>query len=139
MRKMNGAVLAISQNPEDFLGSEIASVMANNAHVKYILRLKKGHEELASLGFNENQIRAVRELEVRPGRYSEIFILFDQKSVLAKLEPSSLEYWIATTDPTDLAEEKRVQNEYSDDSSIALLERLAKKYPNGVKKSGVAA
>jgi len=139
MRKMNGAVLAISQNPEDFLGSEIASVMANNAHVKYILRLKKGHEELASLGFNENQIKAVRELEVRPGRYSEIFILFDQKSVLAKLEPSSLEYWIATTDPTDLAEEKRVQNEYSDDSSIALLERLAKKYPNGVKKSGVAA
>ena len=138
MRKMNGAVLAISQNPEDFLGSEIANVMANNAHVKYILRLKKGHEELESLGFNENQIKAVRELEVRPGRYSEIFILFDQKSVLAKLEPSPLEYWIATTDPTDLAEEKKVQGDYSEDP-LSYIQRLADKYPNGVKKSGVPA
>ncbi len=139
MRKMNGAVLAISQNPEDFLSSEIAGVMANNAHVKYILRLKKGHEELGDFGFNENQVRAVRELEVKPGRYSEIFILFDQRSVLAKLEPSPLEYWIATTDPTDLAEEKRLRSEYPSDSNLAALERLAKKYPNGVNKSEVAA
>lgn len=138
MRKMNGAVLAVSQNPEDYLGSEIAGVMANNAHVKYILRLKKGYEELALLGFNENQIKAVRELEVRPGRYSEVFILFDQKSVLAKLEPSPFEYWIATTDPTDLAEEKRIQAEFNEDC-LLLIERLASEYPNGVKKSGVAS
>src|SRR3989338_4237018 len=106
-RKLNAGVLSISQNPEDFLEAKIAGVMVNNSSIKYILRLKKGHEKLACFGLNENEIQAAREIEVKPGFYSEVFIKFGDRSVIAKVEPSPLEYWIATTDPVDLAVEMK--------------------------------
>ncbi|MBI3312659.1 MAG: ATP-binding protein [Candidatus Omnitrophica bacterium] len=133
-RKMNAAVLSISQNPTDFLEASIASVMINNSPIKYILRLKESHDKLALFGLNENEIKAAGELEVRPGRYSEVFIKFDDRSVIARLEPSPLEYWAATTDALDLAEEARTRKEHPDYSHIQVLEALSGEYPNGVKK-----
>ncbi len=133
-RKFNGAVLSISQNPEDFLESSIAGVMVNNSPVKYILRLKKGHEKLSLFGLNENEVQAARELEVKPGRSSEVFIKFDDKGVIAKLEPNALEYWVATTDPIDLAEERRLREECPKDTDLELLETLSTRFPHGVKK-----
>ena len=137
-RKMNAAVLSISQNPTDFLDASIASVMINNSPIKYILRLKEGHDKLALFGLNENEIKAAGELEIRPGRYSEVFIKFDDRGVIARLEPSALEYWAATTDALDLAEEARTRKEHPDYSHIQVLEALSNKFPNGVKKTGEA-
>lgn len=135
-RKFNGAVLSISQNPEDFLEAKIASVIVNNSPVKYILRLKKGHEKLGSFGINGNEIKACEELEVRPGRYSEVFIKFDDQSVIARLKPNPLEYWVATTDPSDLGEEGRFRSKFSGASRIELLEKLATQFPEGTRKAG---
>ena len=130
-RKMNAGVLSISQNPEDFLESKIASVIINNSPIKYILRLHKSHEALGRFGLNPNEIQAIRELEVRPGHYSEVFIKFDEQHVLVKLEPTALEYWIATTDPQDQEMEL-----FSKDKPLDLesLEKLAHEFPHGVKK-----
>jgi hypothetical protein len=132
---MNAGVLSISQNPEDFLEAKIASVIINNSPVKYLLRLHKGHDQLARFGLNPNEIQAVRELEVRPGHYSEIFIKFDEQPVIVKLEPTALEYWIATTDPVDLAEESK-QMSGGTEGLLGTLEALAREFPHGVKKSG---
>jgi type IV secretory pathway VirB4 component len=132
-RKMNAGVLSISQNPEDFLDAKVAGVMINNSPVKYILRLKKGHERLSAFGFNENEIQAVRELEGRPGFYSEVFIKFDQAAVVAKVEPSPLEYWIATTDPQDSVEEGKLAKIHSGIDQLDLLEQLSARFPNGVR------
>lgn len=134
-RKFNGAVLSISQNPEDFLEAKIAGVMVNNSPVKYILRLKKGHEKLSSFGLNGNEIKACENLEVKPGRYSEVFIKFDDECVIARLKPNPLEYWIATTDPTDLSEEARLRFDSSQDSYLKILEKLAGKFPEGARKA----
>ncbi|PIQ87184.1 MAG: hypothetical protein COV74_01290 [Candidatus Omnitrophica bacterium CG11_big_fil_rev_8_21_14_0_20_45_26] len=132
-RKMNAGVLSISQNPPDFLESEISSVLVNNSPLKYILRLKKGHEELSRLGLNPNEIQAVRELEVRPGHYSEVFLKFDHAPVVLKIEPTPLEYWIATTDPKDLAEEERLRLK-DNLSELERLIRLAEQFPKGVER-----
>lgn len=134
-RKLNAGVLSISQNPEDFLEAKIAGVMVNNSPVKYILRLKKGHEKLASFGLNENEIQASRELEVKPGLYSEVFIKFDDQGVVAKIEPSPLEYWVATTDPADLAEETRLHTASPAMKEIEVLEALARQFPHGVSRT----
>ena len=134
-RKMNAAVLSISQNPEDFLDASIAGVMINNSPIKYILRLKQGHEKLALFGLNENEIKAASELEVKPGRYSEVFIKFDDECVIAKLEPSALEYWAATTDPIDLAKEAQIRKDHPNDSHLLVLETLAGQFPGGVGKA----
>lgn len=133
-RKMNAGVLSISQNPEDFLDSKISGVMINNSSVKYILRLKKGHEKLQSFGLNENEIRAVDEIEVKPGHFAECFIKFDERGVLVKLSPNPLEYWISTTDAQDLAEEANARRAVKGITEIELLERLSKDFPHGVKK-----
>jgi type IV secretory pathway VirB4 component len=133
-RKFNGAVLSISQNPEDFLEARISGVMVNNSPVKYILRLKKGHEKLSSFGLNGNEILASGELEVKPGRHAEIFIKFDNQGVIAKLEPNPLEYWVATTDPLDLAEEARLRKKFPKETHLEILETLARIFPQGAGK-----
>lgn len=134
-RKLNAGVLSISQNPEDFLEAKISGVMVNNSPVKYILRLKKGHEKLAMFGLNPNEIQAARELEVKAGFYSEVFIKFDDQGVVAKIEPSAFEYWLATTDPLDLAEETKQCAANPAMTSLEILEALARDFPNGVLKS----
>ncbi|HPW65214.1 MAG TPA: ATP-binding protein, partial [Candidatus Omnitrophota bacterium] len=138
-RKLNAGVLSISQNPEDFLESKISGVMVNNSPIKYILRLKKGHEKLASFGLNENEILAARELEVRPGHYSEVFIKFDDHGVIAKVEPNPLEYWIATTDPADLAQETELRVAAPLKTNLEIFETLARKFPGGASKPREAA
>jgi len=134
-RKLNAGVLSISQNPEDFLDAKIAGVMINNSPIKYILRLKKSHEKLALFGFNENETQAAHELEVKPGYYSEVFIKFDDRSVIAKVEASPLEYWIATTAPEDLAAEKKLRERNPKMADLECFETLAREFPNGFTKS----
>jgi conjugal transfer ATP-binding protein TraC len=134
-RKMNAGVLSITQNPEDFLEAKIASSIINNSPIRYILRLKKGQEKLGLFGLNENEVAAVGELEVRPGFYSEAFIKFDERSVIVKLEPSPLDYWIATTDAVDLAEEARIRRDQTL-GDLEILERLAREFPHGAGKAG---
>lgn len=132
-RKMNAAVLSISQNPEDFLDATISAVMINNSPIKYILRLKKGHDRLTAFGFNENEIQAVRELDGRQGFFSEVFIKFDQEGVVGKVEPTPLEYWMATTDPQDSVEEKKLLSIHPGLTQLDLLEQLAARFPNGIR------
>ena len=84
---------------------------------------------------NENEIEAIRELEVRPGQYAETFIKFDQDPVIARLEPTSLDYWIATTDPADNAEELKLRQFSPELKDFEILMMLSEQYPNGVKKS----
>lgn len=134
-RKMNAGVLSISQNPEDFLDTKIASVIINNSPVKYILRLKKGYEKLQHYGLNANEILAVQGLEVKPGFYSEAFIKFDEHRVIVKLEPGPLEYWIATTDAIDLVEEAKLRRTESGLTDFEIFQRLAQCFPNGVRKT----
>ena len=43
--------------------------------------------------------------------FSELFIKFHTQGVLAKIEPSNLEYWIATTDPDDFLAEEEMKKE----------------------------
>jgi hypothetical protein len=113
--------------------------MVNNSPIKYILRLKKGHEKLVSFGLNENEILAARELEVRPGQYSEVFIKFDDHGVIAKVEPNPLEYWIATTDPADLAKESELRAAAPLKTNLEIFETLARKFPGGASKPREAA
>ncbi len=131
-RKTNGLVLSISQSPVDFLQSKAAPAILSNSYVKYILKLQKGHELLSKFDLNPNEVSACEELEIRPGVFSEIFIKFFNKAVTAKLEPSPLDYWIATTEPNDQIEEERLRAMEPSLSELERLRILAGKYPRGI-------
>lgn len=132
-RKANALVLSISQSPEDFLESKASTAILSNSYVKYILKLQKGHELLQKFDLNPNEIKACQDLEAKPGIFSEVFIKFLNRSVTAKIEPSPLDYWIATTDPEDLNQEESEKAGHEDASELECLILLSEKYPRGMR------
>jgi hypothetical protein len=76
------------------------------------------------------QIRALEEdLNV------ELFVKFGEKGAAARLEPTSLEYWIATTDPEDLKAETETREKNPSLKPLALLQLLANQFPKGKRTS----
>ncbi len=130
-RKFNGLVLSISQSPEDFLNTKAASVIVSNSFTKYVLKLNKGHELLKQFDFNDSEISEIKSLISKPGYFSELYIKFGENGAVARLEPTSLEYWIATTDPEDLKVETRARDENPTLKPLALLQHLAGQFPKG--------
>jgi len=134
-RKFNGLVLSISQNPEDFLNARAAGSIVSNSFTKYVLKLNKSHELLKNFGLNEAEISQVRTLLSKPGDFSEIFIKYNASGAVARLEPTSLQYWIATTDPDDLALEEKERAARPGLDTLKLLQYLAKTHPKGAKQA----
>jgi len=133
-RKSNGLVLSISQSPEDFLESKASTAILANSYVKYILKLQKGHELLSRFDLNPNELRATSSsLEIRPGYFSEMFLKFFNHSVIARVEPSPLDYWIATTDPDDFLEEEKCRALHPGLGDLEILKVLAERFPHGLR------
>ncbi|MFA6093848.1 MAG: ATP-binding protein [Elusimicrobiota bacterium] len=104
-RKFNGAVLSISQSPKDFLDTKAANAIIANSYIKYVLKLTKGHELLAQFDLNANEVEAVRQLQSKPGEFSDVLVRYGDRSVVARIEPCPLDYWICTTDARDRVKE----------------------------------
>ncbi len=130
-RKFNGLVLSISQSPEDFLNTKAANAIISNSFTKYILKLNKGHELLSRFELSDTEIEAVKSLVSRPGMFSEAFIKYGTDSTIGRIEPTALEYWIATTDPGDYALEQEVRKRNPTFDAFALLKYLAENSPKG--------
>lgn len=110
-RKFNGAVFSISQSPVDFLETRAAKAIIANSYIKYVLKLTKGHELLSQFDLNANEIEAVKQLQSKPGAFSDVFVKFGGRSLVARIEPCPLDYWICTTDAKDRVFEDRVRSE----------------------------
>jgi type IV secretory pathway VirB4 component len=134
-RKFNGLVLSISQSPEDFLSTKAAGAIISNSFTKYILKLNKGHELLKQFDLNESEVSEIKTLISRPGHFSELFVKFGEKGAIARLEPTPLEYWIATTDPEDLKAENSERGTNPHLKPLALLQHLAAQFPKGKRTS----
>ena len=132
-RKFNGLVLSISQSPQDFLSTRAANAIISNTFTKYVLKLNKGHDLLKQFDFNESEVSEIKSLVSKPGYFSELFVKYGDHGSVARLEPSSLEYWIATTDPEDLKIETETRKKNPNLTIYAFLEHLAKQYPKGVR------
>jgi len=130
-RKFNGLVLSISQSPEDFLNTKAASAIIGNSFTKYILKLNKGHELLSRFELNDSEVNEVKTLVSKPGYFSEVLVKYADNSVVARIEPTSLEYWLATTSPEDLKLEEQMRTENPALDNLQLIEQLAAKYPRG--------
>ncbi|MDE2141192.1 MAG: ATP-binding protein [Elusimicrobia bacterium] len=124
-RKFNGAVFSISQSPKDFLDTKAANAIITNSYIKYVLKLTKGHELLAQFELNANEIEAIKQLQSKPGVFSDIFVKYGTHSIIARIEPCRLDYWICTTDAKDYVKESRLRAENPGLSQAELLLKLA--------------
>jgi hypothetical protein len=123
-RKFNGAVFSISQSPKDFLDTKAANAIITNSYIKYVLKLTKGHELLNQFELNANEIEAVKLLHSKPRVFSDLFVKYGGHSLVARIEPCPLDYWICTTDAKDHVQEAKVRAENPGLSEAELLLKL---------------
>ncbi len=136
-RKYRAAILTISQSVDDFSGASIASALMNNSATTYLLRHRRNHAEIgAQFRLNPHEREIFTQLEMRPGKYTEALILHGEHHFLGRIHLSPLEYWIATTHPSDIALEEAVARRVPDRSKFARLCYLAERYPSGADKTG---
>jgi len=95
---------------------------ADQARLREVLRL------------NDNEMELIASLHQERGEYSEVFLMSENDRSVVVIEPTPLEYWIATTDPRDLAKLEEALGQTQTDG-LQLLTELSKKYPKGVAAS----
>jgi conjugal transfer ATP-binding protein TraC len=133
-RKYYAGVIAISQDIDDFARSKVATAILPNSGTKWIM-MQKGSDpkRLAEvLQLNEVESTLVASLFQERGKYSEAFLITgDNRSVVA-IEPTSMEYWIATTDPRDIEKFEAMRRENPDMSVSQIVTLLSESNPFGV-------
>lgn len=135
VRKYYCSATAISQDLSDFLNSKISSALLPNCSIKWLLMQNQSDFSKIkdALGLNDNEIALIQSLHQKKGEFSESFLLSGpDHRIVAVIEPTPLELWIATTDPRDLTAIENLKKEKPHLSQLDLLTELSEKYPKGI-------
>ncbi|NDD92029.1 hypothetical protein EBZ37_08095 [bacterium] len=98
-RKLNGAVVAITQSLHDFLTDPTGQSIFQNAPVRIILRQGEDLEKHRGLlGLNDVELERARRLKQLRGEYSECLIKTPFLSRIGRLYPTTEEYALLRTD-----------------------------------------
>lgn len=134
-RKYFASAIAISQDLNDFLNSKISSALLPNCSVKWVLMQNQSDfsKMRESLGLNDNEVALIQSLQQKKGEFSEAFLsVGSERRIVAVIEPTPLELWIATTDPRDITMIEKTKLKYPDLPQLEILRLLSKQYPQGV-------
>jgi len=133
-RKYFASAIAISQNIDDFAKSTVSEAILSNTSLRWIL--SQGGADRARLRqvlqLNEREAALVDALHQVKGSYAQALLITDSTRTVVQIEPTPLEYWVATTDPRDLAELDRRHSASPSVSSLERLRSLALELPRGV-------
>jgi conjugal transfer ATP-binding protein TraC len=137
-RKYYAGAIAISQNLDDFAKSKVAGAILTNSAIKWILMQKGADQKRIQevLQLNENEMQLISSLYQERGYYSEAFLMAQDDRAVVAIESTPLEYWIATTDPRDLAKLEEVKKAQPEKSPLDVLKELAETHPTGIASSG---
>lgn len=133
-RKYLASAIAISQNVDDFAKSRVSEAILSNSATKWIL-MQKGADQARLkevLQFNDSEMELIASLHQERGAYSEVFLIAENDRSVVVVEPTPLEYWIATTDPRDVSLLEERRKNAPGLTSLELLMKLAEDYPSGV-------
>ena len=133
-RKYQASAIAISQDLCDFADSKIAGALIPNCSIKWILIQNRSDLSRMTdvLGLNANELDLIQSLSQKKGFFSEAFLLSGQKNrSVVQIEPTSLDLWVATTDPKDLSLIQKEKEKFPDLSEWQILKALAEKHPHG--------
>jgi hypothetical protein len=132
-RHVGAAVLSVSQDMRDFQSPEARAILAN-ATWWFLLPVVDPDSTIEIAGLNPNQARLLRGLTTRPGQHAEILAVArlgdHTESGILLARPTSLEFWVAASNPDERALRDRYIREAGGDV-LAGLERLAREHPRG--------
>lgn len=132
-RKYRASAIAISQTMDDFSKSQIAGAVMPNSSIKWILKQKGADQESlkTALQLNEREMGLISTLSSEKGKYSEAFLMADDKRQVVRIESTPLEYWLFTTDPADIGLIEKTKAEDPTATDLEILNHLADLYPEG--------
>ena len=138
-RKYYAAAIAISQNMDDFAKSKVAGAILSNSSIKWCLTQKGADQARLQevLQLNDNEMALIASLHQERGVYSEAFLMAQDQRAVVAIDSTPLEYWIATTDPRDLAKIEAETLKNPEKNSFSTLLELAKRYPRGAVASSI--
>jgi len=132
-RKYRASAIAISQTMDDFANSKVSQAILPNASVKWLLKQTGGNlpslQEILRL--NDRELKLIESVGSKKGFYSEAFLIAGDEKQVVVLQSTPLEYWLATTDPTDLKALEKMRFDFPEKSGLELLDAMAEKYPHG--------
>jgi hypothetical protein len=98
-RKLNGAVVAITQSLSDFVTTQTGQTIFQNAPVRILLRQGEDLSQFCSaLALNDVELNRLRLLRQVRGEFSECLIKTPYLSRLGRLYPSDAEHELLRTD-----------------------------------------
>jgi hypothetical protein len=98
-RKLNGAVVAITQSLSDFLSTENGQSIFQNAPIRILLRQGEDLSPIRGhLGFNDVELRLSRQLKQVKGEFSECLLKTPFLSRLGRLYPNPEEHELLRSD-----------------------------------------
>jgi type IV secretory pathway VirB4 component len=141
-RKRYGSVWAISQTPEDFVGTRekpnpYGAGIVKNASTKIIGKQPgdmSTHREYMHL--NETAINQIKAFaQPKKGHSAEFLIAIGEKAEsthVIRVVPTRVDYWITTTYPRERTFRKWWLRSHSDLPLLSAYDALAQSYPHGL-------
>ncbi|MBP9854904.1 MAG: ATP-binding protein [Candidatus Omnitrophica bacterium] len=138
-RKYGAGAISVTQSLSDFLGSGLEDAILGNSNTRFILRQNSAptvDKIVKYFNFNEQEKRLIESIQIKKGEYSEVF--FSQSKELQNISskmiiyPTPIEYWVATTDSSDLLHFQTIRDQFVDLSLYEVLEKCAEEFPHGV-------
>jgi hypothetical protein len=140
MRKYDVAMWMISQRFTDFMNSKSGEAIIGNSKIRIFLRHDGGHEPVINyFRLSPRAATAFRTLSMRPGRYSDLFLMYGQMQTTVRLAPHPLAYWLLTTDPEDRRRIDRAVEKNPLLDRLSILAGLASRWPHGALRAGQPA
>ena len=137
MRKYDVAMWMISQRFTDFVNSKSGEAIIGNSKIRIFLRHDGGHEPVVDyFRLAPRAASAFRNLSMRPGRYSDFFLMYGQMQTTVRLAPHPLAYWLLTTDPEDRHRIERAVEKNPTMDRLSILSGLAARWPYGAMRAG---
>lgn len=135
MRKYGAAVWSISQDINDFAGSNIAGAIMSNIYQMLVLRQSSNKSLQAAqkiLQLGDSEVEVIGKIQNRKGEYSEALLRRmnnNEPSYKIGIHPSPIEYWLATTDASDTVVYDGLVRQGM--KPLEACFKLAQQYPNG--------
>lgn len=138
LRKAAAGITFITQGLEEIAAHAIGPAILGNTATKLILMQKGDLTPVKQiLKLNEQEMALISSLRQQKGVFSEAFMIANDDRTVIRAYPTSLEYWLATSDRDDntALEEYRRQNPEKNISELIF--DMATRYPKGVALGAV--
>jgi conjugal transfer ATP-binding protein TraC len=144
LRKEGWGISFITQGIDEIVSSSIGSAILNNTATKFILFQKGDVEPIRkTLKLNDKEMTLILNLKQAKGHFSEVFFIANENRCVARIMPTPLEYWLATSDPPDNEMLLKAREKFPDKTFSEIIHFLATHYPLGSQgktlDAGVAA